>query len=80
MTQPMFRQWKNTIQDEGSLSGSNSCISLGLTCPCSRLHVPQMSMQDRDQGFIHQMPRARREELHQVVYKLEIGKGEGESV
>ena len=76
----MFCQWKNTIQDEGSLSGSNSCISLGLTCPGCRLHVPQMSVQNRDQRLVHKMPRARGEQLHQVVDKQEVGKGEGKGV
>ena len=76
----MFCQWKNTIQDEGGLSGSNSCINLGLTCPGRRLHVPQMSVQNRDQRLVHEMPRARGEQLHQMVNKLQVGKGKGESV
>ena len=76
----MLCQWKNAIQDEGSLSASNSWISFWLTCPGCCLHVPQMGVQDRDQGFVHQVPCARGEQLHQVVDKLEIGKREGESV
>ena len=76
----MLCQRKDAIQDESSLSASNSWISFGFTCPGCCLHVPQMSVQDRDQGFIDQVPCARGEQLHPVVDKQEVGKGEGKGV
>ena len=76
----MLRQGKYTIQNEGCLSRSNLCVSLGLTCPGCCLHVPQVRVEDGNQGLVHQMPRAGGEQLHQVIDKLEVGEGEGEGV
>ena len=76
----MLRQGKYTIQNEGCLPRSNLCVSLRLTCPGCSLHVPQVRMEDGHQGLVHQMPRAGGEQLHQVIYKLEVGEREGEGV
>ena len=76
----MLCQRKYTIQNEGCLPRSNLCVSLRLTCPGCCLHVPQVRMEDGNQGLVHQMPRAGGEQLHQVVDKLEVGEGEGEGV
>lgn len=76
----MLRQRKYTVQNEGCLSRSNLCVSLRLTCPGCSLHVPQVRVQDGNQGLVDQMPRAGGEQLHQVVDKLQVGEGEGEGV